>query len=167
MFALLLPEQKDLLVKLVEASRNSAKRQQFLLSILSNGSSTINHPGLPNGSIKFYMDDIEILCKEGLILLSRDFFDVTPKGFVYCDAESKPQSGQSLQILEEKLGFPICRRTRPEFKVILIYFLVLGIAALIDLVGGILIRDLWHYHWLPLLLVFILLFSSIWLMRKL
>lgn len=93
MSVLLMTEQKELLIKLVEAVNNSTQRKQFHLVQLLNGTSTINHPGLPNGSIEFYKGDIEILSRERLILISQDFFDVTPMGFEYCK-ELKELSGQ-------------------------------------------------------------------------
>ena len=97
------PEQKDLLILLVEASRNvkNRERRKFLVAQSKDGDSLI-HPGIPRDKSDIYYGDIEILAHEGLLNLgfgSRGSpnFDVTPIGYRY------------YLYLKETLGEPIER----------------------------------------------------------
>jgi hypothetical protein len=95
---LLLEEQKQLLEHIVEAYRNvrSADRRIFLFIELTSNSS-INHPGLPEGTIKAYKGDIETLAREDLINLTYGNnniikFDINPLGFKYYEKMKAKQS---------------------------------------------------------------------------
>lgn len=86
---LLEPDQKELLMTLVEAARNlpREKRRKFLVSQTFGGDSLI-HPGVPNDKEVIYYGDIEILAREELLLLGYGSggspnFDVTPLGFLF------------------------------------------------------------------------------------
>jgi hypothetical protein len=83
----LLPEQRDLLAKLVEASRNvpAAQRQPFMF-IEGLTESDIEHPGLPDSRLAAYGGDLDVLEGEGLLNVSYPTphvrrFDVTARGF--------------------------------------------------------------------------------------
>lgn len=102
---LLESEQKELLVTLVEASRNVLRknRQKFYVSRSVSGD-TILHPGLPGGSLEIYMGDVEELASVGLINLSFSsggdpIFDVKPRGFAYYEYLNE-QSGQPIYRIE-------------------------------------------------------------------
>jgi hypothetical protein len=99
---LLEPEQEQLLVTVVEASRNVSRdqRQKFFVfeGIRDN---SISHPGLPGGEIPAYSGDVEILGSKGLVNLSygtqgSPLFDVTPEGFAYYEY-FKRKSGEPVQ----------------------------------------------------------------------
>ena len=102
---LLEPEQKELLVTLVEATRNVTRenKQKFEVSHTVSDD-TLLHQGLPNGSLKIYIGDVEELAKVGLINLSfgqggdRNF-DVSPSGSAYYE-HLKKQSGQPIDRIE-------------------------------------------------------------------
>lgn len=101
-------EQNDLLVMLVEATRNVPRdqRQKFWVVQADGGDFSI-HPGLPGGHANIYMGDIEILANEGLLNLSygpsgTPQFDVTPTGFAYYD-HLKKQLGQPTQRIESSI----------------------------------------------------------------
>jgi len=102
------PEQKDLLAILVEAARNVQREQrQKFMFVETFGASTIDHPGLSNGSVEAYKGDIEILARNGLVSLSYGMrgslsFDVTPEGFKYYE-EMKKQAGQPVQKVEQSV----------------------------------------------------------------
>jgi hypothetical protein len=83
----LLPEQRDLLAALVEASRGvpAAQREPFMYT-QTFGGSDIQHPGLPGKQLPAYAGDLEVLEGEGLLnVTSRQraarLFDVSPRGF--------------------------------------------------------------------------------------
>jgi hypothetical protein len=105
---LLESEQKELLVTLVEATRNVLRkdRQKFYVS-QSVSDDTLLHPGLPNGSLEIYMGDVEELASVFLINLSfgpggQPIFDVKPSGFAYYDY-LKEQSGQPIARIEHSV----------------------------------------------------------------
>lgn len=86
---LLEQEQKDLLVTVVEASRNvpRERREKFLV-LETNEDTTVIHPGLPGQTAKVYSGDIDVLAQAGLINYNRLFdklpqFDVSPLGYKY------------------------------------------------------------------------------------
>jgi hypothetical protein len=96
---LLEQEQEELLIALVEASRNVPKSQRtkFIL-IQTMQDSWIKHPGV-RGTLPAYKGDIEVLANEGLLNLAYSAkgtpnFDVTPRGFRYYEylkhSESEP-----------------------------------------------------------------------------
>jgi hypothetical protein len=102
---LLESEQKELLVTLVEATRNVLRkdRQKFYVA-QSDSDVTLLHPGLPNGSLEIYMGDVEELANVGLINLSLSrggdpIFDVNPRGFAYYEY-LKEQSGKPIDKIE-------------------------------------------------------------------
>lgn len=68
---LLEPEQEELLVALVEASRRVPRedRKKFLFVQEWSGSK-IEHPGFGGSSLPAYRGDIEILGRAGLLLVS-------------------------------------------------------------------------------------------------
>lgn len=94
-------DQEELLIKLVEASRNvpKANRIKFLVSTTYGGESLI-HPGLQEGEEAVYFGDVEILANADLLNLGSGsdgspIFDVSPLGFRYYDH------------LKQKLGGPV------------------------------------------------------------
>ena len=98
-------EQRELLVALVEASRNVTRqdRQKFF-AVDYMGGSDIIHPGLPDGEIPAYLGDLDVLANENLVSISYGSkgtpnFDVTPKGFKYYE-QLKEQEGQPIQRVE-------------------------------------------------------------------
>ena len=83
----LVPEQRDLLTALVEASRNvpAALREPFMYTETLGGSD-IQHPGLPGPQLPAYAGDLDVLEGEGLLNVTRRqraarMFDVSPRGF--------------------------------------------------------------------------------------
>jgi len=104
---LLQPEQEELLVALVEATRNlpRGQRERFMFAPTLD-SSTIQHPGLPGREVPAYGGDIDILSNEGLLNVTwgqhTRFFDVTPRGFAVYEV-IKQRSGVPVRQLEEDL----------------------------------------------------------------
>lgn len=98
-------EQRELLVVLVEASRNvTPQNRQKFFAIEYMGGSDIIHPGLPDGKIPAYFGDLDALANENLVSISygpkgTPNFDVTPKGFKYYE-QLKEQEGQPVQRVE-------------------------------------------------------------------
>jgi hypothetical protein len=107
---LLQPEQEDLLVILVEATRNllPGQREQFMFLPTAGDSNSLCHPGLPGGEISAYDGDLDVLSNEGLINRtwggrSGDwYFDVTPRGFAVYEA-IKRRAGAPVRQIEEEL----------------------------------------------------------------
>jgi len=103
---LLEPEQVELLVALVEASRNvpKAARQKFIFSE-SFDSAEVTHPGLPGQRLEVYRGDVDTLGREELISVSEHIvtgtvsFDVTPLGVSYYQHE-KEHLGQPIERVE-------------------------------------------------------------------
>ena len=100
---LLEPIQKELLINIVEAARNTPldKRQKFFVA-QSFGGDNLLHPSIPKEKTQIYFGDIEALANEGLLALGYGSegtpnFDVTPFGFRY------------YEYLKEKLGEPVER----------------------------------------------------------
>jgi len=86
---LLLAEQKELLVRLVEAWRRQPRedRQKFLMLSLSGGE-LLMHPGIRKGEERVAQEDIETLVQKGLLsgrYTRKDTiqFHITPEGFAY------------------------------------------------------------------------------------
>jgi hypothetical protein len=84
---LLEPVQEELLIKIVEASRNTPleKRQRFDVVREKCGDS-LAHPSIPKDNSQIYFGDVKILAGEGLVALSYGArgdvnFDVTSLGF--------------------------------------------------------------------------------------
>jgi len=101
-------EQKELLIKLVEASRkfSRSRRRKFIVVRRTDGD-YLTHPGLSNGKKEIYYGDAEILADNGLINLSygsrgSPLFDVTPKGFRYYEYLME-QMGQPLERVEKTI----------------------------------------------------------------
>ncbi|MFZ5452177.1 MAG: hypothetical protein ACOZF2_09955 [Thermodesulfobacteriota bacterium] len=104
---LLEPEQKELLIAMVEAHRNvpKAERQGFYFLNTRNG--FIIHPGFPNHKIPAFFGDLEALANVGLLQRRYDsrgtpIFDVTPLGFKYYEHLSL-SAGQPIMQVEEKI----------------------------------------------------------------
>jgi hypothetical protein len=101
-------EQKDLLIMLVEGTRNvSHDRRQAFRVVQADGVDICFHPGLPGGSANLYMGDIDILANEGLVNLSYGprgaaRFDVTPRGFAYYEF-LKMETGQPAHKIEQSI----------------------------------------------------------------
>lgn len=105
---LLEPEQKELLIAMVEAHRNlpKEKRQSFLFAN-PKGGSTINHKGLPNGGLYAHIGDLDVLTNVGLLQCRYvsggvPEFDVTPLGFKYYE-DLILSTGQPVRQVEEKI----------------------------------------------------------------
>ena len=105
---LLEPEQEELLVALVEASRNvpRERREKFLANESHDGSSVL-HAGFPGGEAAAYMGDIEVLARAGLLNSSRDrmgtvSFDVSPQGFAYY-TRIKQRQGEGAERVQETI----------------------------------------------------------------
>jgi hypothetical protein len=99
------PEQKDLLIQIVEASRNVSRseRMKFLV-IESEEGDILIHPGLPGGKTSIYAGDVEILANTGLINRSYGSkgsprFDVHPIGFKFY-SHLKESSGEPIERVE-------------------------------------------------------------------
>lgn len=104
----LLPEQRDLLTKLVEASRNvpAAQREPFLYAE-SAGGSDIQHRGLPDGQLAVYPADLDVLEREGLLSATHSqsfarMIDVTPRGFQVYE-ELQRSADTPLRQVEDRL----------------------------------------------------------------
>jgi hypothetical protein len=102
------PVQKNLLITLVEASRNTPtdERQKFLVS-RSDGCGDLIHPTVPEDKTSVYIGDIEVLDQEGLIALGYSSkgtprFDVTPRGFKYYEY-LKGELGEPVKRIEETI----------------------------------------------------------------
>lgn len=83
--ASLLPQQIDLLERLVEASRRAEKREPFMAVRTFDGDS-LQHPGLD--STEVYFSDLEVLADRGLLHVGHVgqhemTFDVSPEGFEF------------------------------------------------------------------------------------
>src|SRR6266498_3147039 len=104
---LLQPEQEELLVALVEATRNlpRGQRERFMFAPTLD-SSTIQHPGLPGREVPAYSGDIDILSNKRLLNVTwgqhTRFFDVTPRGFAVYEV-IKQRSDVPVRQLEEDL----------------------------------------------------------------
>jgi hypothetical protein len=121
----LLPEQNDLVIRLVEASRRVpiGERRKFWLSEShSQIEGTLDHPGLERHSRGAYRGDIEELGSKGLLNLvqgpSRELtFDVRPEGFRYY-SELQRSAGTGVARLERvnrsSLDTPRFRKLYPE-----------------------------------------------------
>jgi len=103
---MLLPEQRELLEALVEASRNVPrdKRQKFLVVQTLSSPDYIIHPGLQGTRFPGYLGDVETLARAGLVALgygSRGTpkFDVTPEGFALYE-ELKSRSAEPTDQVE-------------------------------------------------------------------
>lgn len=86
-YILLEPDQKDLLIKLVESARNAPRKQPFMF-VQTLGGAFIHHPGFGENAINAYKGDIEALGRVGLVALQYHpkgslSFDITPSGFKY------------------------------------------------------------------------------------
>lgn len=105
---LLEPEQEGLLATLVEASRSVRRedRQRFYF-IETYGAAGLQHPGLGEDAVPAYRGDIEVLGREGLLIVEEPqpnvlTFDVTPLGFhVYADL--KARTGEPVVRMEREL----------------------------------------------------------------
>jgi hypothetical protein len=101
---LLEPEQKGLLIALVETARSvpKDKRQKFRFDEDSAGKSCIMHWGLRAWTLDCYKGDVEVLINRGLLNASYNIdglaaFDINPEGFEY------------YRLLKTELAEPISR----------------------------------------------------------
>jgi hypothetical protein len=107
---LLEPEQEELLVILVEATRNlpPGQREQFMFLPTLGDQNDLCHPGLPGGAVSAYDGDLDVLSNAGLINRKWGgkggdwFFDVAPRGFKVYEA-IKLRTGAPVQQIEEEL----------------------------------------------------------------
>lgn len=109
---ILQPEQKALLVKLVEAFRNvpSQKRQKFTMYSFHGDNKTetfIDHPGLGGKTLGVYEGDIDNLSHSGLLNVvyissSSKSIDITPSGFQYYES-LKQQVAEPVQRVEKTI----------------------------------------------------------------
>jgi hypothetical protein len=105
---LLLPEQEDLLISLVEATRNLPRglREQFMFLPTAGDSNDLCHPGLPGGAVSASEGDLNVLSMEQLINVIRRgasgdwYFDVSPRGFKVYEG-IKRRSGAPARQIEE------------------------------------------------------------------
>ena len=110
---LLEQEHQELLAILVEAVRNVPrdKRQKFLVTYFESrgtGKAEVVHPGLTNRTLEWYLGDLEMLTRAGLLAMTplRGFgweLDVTPEGFAYYRM-MKQQMGEPTQRLETTMN---------------------------------------------------------------
>lgn len=105
---LLEPEQKELLIMMVEAMRNTTgeHRQGFLFSNQVGGPYII-HDGLPDRKVRAYIGDMEILTQIGLLIRTyigrgTPVYDITPLGYKYYE-QMKLSSDQPVRRVEEKI----------------------------------------------------------------
>jgi hypothetical protein len=105
---LLEPEQVDLLLLIVEASRATPRdnRHKFLVARTMGGDHLI-HPGIPADKRSIYYGDVEILVSTGLLHMgfsSRGSpnFDVTPLGYRYYEYV-KQSLGQAPERVEKTI----------------------------------------------------------------
>ena len=100
-------EQEQLFCTIVEAARNvpREKRQEFSIARDTEGA-YLQHPGLPEGEIKFYSPDLQILSGYGLISITDSNrygiarIDVHPRGYLYYKY-LKERSGEPVEHIEE------------------------------------------------------------------
>ena len=104
---LLEPEQKQLLIVIVEIARSipKDKRQKFPSFKSSSGQSWIKHRAIPDWDHECYEGDLEILISRGLLNPSYggnglSGFDVTPEGFQYYEYLKK-QAGEPLNVIDD------------------------------------------------------------------
>jgi polyhydroxyalkanoate synthesis regulator phasin len=101
-------KQEELLCIIMEAARNvpSEKRQEFLIVRTDGEGDYLQHPGLPDGEIKFFSPDLQTLIEEGFIQMTCENqygavrITVSPKGFRFYEYLKK-QSGKPVEHIEE------------------------------------------------------------------
>jgi hypothetical protein len=104
----LLPEQEQLLMALVDASRSvpPEKKAAFLFSHPHNRpQGRLVHSGLPDHPVDAYLGDLEELATKGLLSLRRTdrgdrLFDVRPEGFRYYE-ELRRRQGAGFERVEK------------------------------------------------------------------
>ena len=106
---LLEPVQKELLITLVEAARNTPRdnRQKFFVSQSFEGDDLL-HPYVPKDKTQIYFGDVEALSNEGLLALGygsggTPHFDITPLGFQYYEY-LKNKSGEPVKRIETTMN---------------------------------------------------------------
>lgn len=101
-------EQKELLFKIVEASRNlpNGKRSEFFV-IRGSGNTWLQHGGLLNKEIEFYYNDLEVLNRYGLLQVTHNNqygivrFDIHPSG-IDCYKHLKKHLEEPIDRIEEE-----------------------------------------------------------------
>lgn len=106
---LLLDEQRELLVRVVDAWRRQPRddRQKFLMLSVSGGE-LLMHPGIKKGDERVAQEDIETLIQKGLLsgrYTRKDTiqFHVTPEGFAYYEY-LKTAGGQPVERVESEIS---------------------------------------------------------------
>lgn len=99
------PEQEQLLTTIVEAARNTPRkeRRKFVVT-QSNAGDFLLHPGIPNSEKQIYYGDVETLGRAGLLVIGfggkgSPNFDVTPLGFRYYEFVRK-RTGEPVKRIE-------------------------------------------------------------------
>lgn len=103
-------EQEEALSMLVEAARSTPRdqREAFLaLHYDDQRNFTVRHKGLPGGQCLVYTGDIDVLSRNGLILLKSlnravHEFDIMPEGFAYY-REMKMRESEPVQSVETNI----------------------------------------------------------------
>lgn len=103
------PEQKELLIHIVEAARNTPKERRMKFMLINNlGGASLIHPGWKRKDVDVYEGDINVLANEGIINTSYGSkgtlsFDISPFGFKYYE-HLKSELGQPLERAEETVN---------------------------------------------------------------
>jgi hypothetical protein len=111
-------EQKELLVALVEASRNvqSDPRRAFILTQGLNEGDRVRHPGLPGGNVKIYLGDLRALADAELLIFSqRDMFDLHQRGFQYYEHLKRQTAAPIRRVETEITGYLATERFRKTY----------------------------------------------------
>lgn len=105
-FASLEPEQRDLLIQLVEAARSVPRDQRRAFQAETwIGGEGLRHPGLPEGEMHVYLGDVQALTSVGLLTITNYvtpgewYFDVSPQGYVQYEL-LKQLTGQPAERVE-------------------------------------------------------------------
>lgn len=111
-------EQEKFLFTIVEASRNVPGGKRYPFSIVSSSQGDyLQHPGLPDGEIKFYMTDLIILQTHGCIVnISQSRFDIHPHGYKYYEYLKKKLGEPIDQVEKEYINYVNSHEFRKEYS---------------------------------------------------
>ena len=105
----LLPDQRELLKKFVEAHRNVPRdrRQKFMMLRTHDRGDFVLHPGFPGGDLDVYHGDLEILAEQGFLTVSSSSqgtanYDVHPRAYRYYEYLQE-QAGNPIQRIEKEI----------------------------------------------------------------
>jgi hypothetical protein len=115
---LLEKEQKELLMALVEASRNVQRdqRRAFILTQGLNEGDRVRHPGLPGGNVKIYPGDLRALVDAKLLIISqRDMFDLHQRGFQYYEHLKRQTAAPIRRVETEVAGYLATERFQKAY----------------------------------------------------